>query len=254
MTISPGTIVFVPYHQDERLGDGDIPLTEADIRVIPELPPGDVWERLAVLHEVTARTVAHARTAGITPTVVSGDCLTMLGTVAGTQRAEVDAAIVWLDAHGDVHTVESSTSGYLGGMALRLVLGDHPELIANRLGLRPVAERRAMLVDVRELDPAEVDYLASAEIGRSTVPELRADVLPDGPLILHVDLDVIDSGELPGMRFPAPDGPAASAVLDAVRRVLATGRVVAFDIACPWHPADAAETARRAAILATLTG
>ena len=68
------------------------------------------------------------------------------------------------------------------------------------------------------------------------VGELDADRLPPGPLVLHIDVDVIDPADLPGLLFPAPGGPPADAVLDAVRRVMDTGRVSALDIACPWHP------------------
>jgi arginase len=53
----------------------------------------------------------------------------------------VDAGIVWIDAHGDVQTLETTASGYLGGLPLRLLVGYRPELIADRLGLRPVPER-----------------------------------------------------------------------------------------------------------------
>ena len=51
--------------------------------------------------------------------VASGDCLTALGTVAGLQAAGADPAVVWFDAHGDVQTPETTSSGYLAGMSLR---------------------------------------------------------------------------------------------------------------------------------------
>ena len=54
---------------------------------------------------------------------VTGDCLATLGTLVGLQRAGLDPSLVWFDAHGDVHTLKSSTSGYLGGMALRMAMG-----------------------------------------------------------------------------------------------------------------------------------
>jgi arginase len=81
---------------------------------------------------------------------------------------------------------------------------------------------------------------------------MTADVLPAGPVVVHIDLDVIDSAELPGLRFPAPGGPPTASVLAAVQRVLDSGRVVALDIACPWHVGgkDDAEIRRR--LLATL--
>ncbi|MEV4622239.1 arginase family protein [Asanoa sp. NPDC049573] len=239
-------IVRVPYHQDEVV-DSIPPLGET---VAPVLPAGTVWERLAALHGVVADRVAAEIRAGGAPTVVSGDCLVALGTLAGVQRAGVDPAVVWFDAHGDVHTLETTTSGYLGGLALRLAMGAHPDLVAGPLGLRPLAAARVLLVDARDLDPPEAAFLASGGPAVCAVDEIDDAVLPAGPLVLHVDVDVIDPAELPGLRFPAPGGPSTGAVLGAVRRVLATGRVVALDIAAPWHPAPDDEA--RADLLSAL--
>ncbi|PSL00238.1 arginase [Murinocardiopsis flavida] len=220
----------------------------------PPLPEGGLWQRLTALYDAVAAAAAADMEAGGVPTVLSGDCLVSLGAVAGAQRAGLDPAIVWFDAHGDVHTAESSTSGYLGGMSLRLVMGAHPEWAAQPLGMRPIPAQRAVLVDARDLDPAEADYLAADGPARYGVEDVGPAVLPDGPLILHVDLDVVDAGELSGMIFPVPGGPSSDAVLGAAQRVLATGRVVALDVACPWYPArDASEADRRAAVLGRLT-
>ncbi|MEV6871717.1 arginase family protein [Amycolatopsis sp. NPDC051128] len=250
-------IIVVPYHQDERLPDSSIPLPGSAVieTVEATLPEGDIWTRLVALFDLVADRVA-ARLGteeAIAPVVVSGDCLAVNATVTGAQRAGLDPSVVWFDAHGDVHTLHSSTSGYLGGMALRLVMGAHEERLAAPLGLRPLTERQAVLVDARDLDPAEVDYLSGSDLRRHRVEELQAPMLPDGPLVLHIDVDVISTDELPGMRFPAPNGPTQRAVLDAARRVLATGRVIAIDIACPWHPSrDEQDTTTRARLLTEL--
>lgn len=249
-----GPTVFVPYHQDERIPERSIRLPAGGevITVTEDLPEGDVWQRLAALYGSVAGAVARQVMSGSVPMVVSGDCLVSLGVLAGAQRAGVEASIVWFDAHGDVHTLETSTSGYLGGIALRLVLGEQPELIARRLGLRPLSERQVVLVDARDLDPAEVDYLASAEVRRCGVAELTVGMLPAGPMVLHIDVDVIDSDELPGLRFPAPSGPSTAAVLAAVRRVVDSGRVVAVDVACPWNPGQGPDAEIRTRLLADL--
>src|SRR6266568_256497 len=106
-----------------------------------------------------------------------------------------------LDAHGDVQTLETTTSGYLGGIPLRILVGYRPELPADRL--------------------------------------------PDGPLYLHLDLDVVDPDQLPGLRFPASGGPGWPPVVEAARRVIGTGRVAALGVGCTWHGGrGAAERAR----------
>jgi arginase len=65
-------------------------------------------------------------------------------------------------------------------------------------------------------------------------------MLPEGPLYLHADLDVIDPGELPGLRYPAASGPGRAEVIRALRVVLGTGRVAAVGIACTWYPGHGA--------------
>ena len=253
------TVIVVPYHQDVRLSDALFPLPEgADHLVLEpdlsgELLESDLWFRLGALDEAIASQVQLAVAEGGPATVISGDCLIALGTLAGVQRAGLEPALIWLDAHGDVHTLETTTSGYLGGLSLRLALGAHPELVADPLGLRFIPESRTLLVGARDLDPPEESYLAGSAVRRCTVPELTADVVPEGPLVLHVDLDVIDGAELPGLLFPAPDGPSAADTVAAIHRILATGRVAALDLACTWHPTtDGLTQKSRAALLSTL--
>ena len=230
------TVIGVPYHLDEYLPGLDLTPEPAEL-ITPELPAGDMWPRLAVLYQDVARAVTRNRADAGRPVVVAcGDCLTALGTVAGLQAAGVDPSIVWFDAHGDVQTPETSSSGYLAGMALRLLTGYRPELIADRLGLRPVPEDRIALVGARDLDAPEVTYLNQAPIRRPQVTELSVPDLPDGPLYVHVDLDVVDAAQLPALRYPTPGGPDAGQVADALSLLLGTGRVAAVSIACTWFP------------------
>jgi arginase len=116
-----------------------------------------------------------------------------------------------------------------------------------------LAEERAVLVDARDLDPGEVDYLATSAVRRLPVEQVTADLLGDQPLIVHLDLDVVDAAELTGVRFPAAGGPSGGAVVEAVQRLLATGRVAVLELSCPWYPpASADEDRTRAELLAAL--
>jgi arginase len=248
--------VVVPFHQDERLPSSDIPRPEGSAVVVaPELPDAGMWPRLTVLYEHVADAVATARGIG-RPVVLSGDCLVATAVLTGLQRAALAPSIVWFDAHGDVHTLHTSTSGYPGGMALQLVMGAHPELLSGSLGLSPLTADQAVLVDARDLDPAEIDVLASGGPRRIAVNDVTHAQLPPGPLVLHVDVDVVDPDSMPGLRFPAPGGPSPTEVLSAAQRVMDTGRVVAVDISCPWLPtveeADRENRARMVNALAAL--
>ncbi|WP_397469387.1 arginase family protein [Pseudonocardia charpentierae] len=64
-----------------------------------------------------------------------------------------------------------------------------------------------------------------------------AEALPEGPVHLHVDADVVDPGDLPGLRYPASAGPRLPQVLSAVRAVLSTVPVVAVTVGCTWRGA-----------------
>lgn len=250
-------MLVLPFHQDERVGERSIalPAKAAPKMVEPTLTSRDQWQRLVALYDRLGDDVAGSVRSGEPTTVVTGDCLALLGTLAGAQRAGPAPSIVWFDAHGDVHTIASSTSGYLDGMALRMALGGDAEVLARPLGLRPIPESNAVLVDARDLDPAEGDYLAASTIRRTQVVDVTAADLPEGPVILHVDLDVIDSSEVPGLRFPAAGGPTTDAVLAALQRLLGTGQVVVLDIACPWHePINVVQADRRAKLLSRVTG
>ncbi|BBH69467.1 hypothetical protein ACTI_61520 [Actinoplanes sp. OR16] len=231
------TTILVPYHHDERLPDDDIPIS-ADVTVTPGALTGDMWQRITTVCAATAAAVTPVVAGGVVPIVFSGDCLIAGGTVAGVQQAGITPSVVWFDAHGDVHTLETTTSGYLGGLSVRVLTGAHPDRYASVFGLTPLPPRDVVLADARDLDPPEAQYLATGETRRLPVPSITSESVPPGPLVIHIDLDVIDPSGLPGLRFPAPHGPTAAEVLSACARLFATGRVAALDVAAPWHPTD----------------
>lgn len=229
------TRILVPYHLDEHRPSLDVPY-DPDRTITADLPDeGSPWQRMATLYNDVADVVADDVRAGGRPVVMSGDCTTSLATVTGLQRAGGDPAIVWFDGHGDVQTLETTASGYLGGMPLRILAGYRPELIGDDLGLRPIEDERVVLVDARDLDPPEAEFLTTSAIRRLDVDDLVADLLPAGPLYLHIDFDVVTPDELPGLLFPAAGGPGLHAVGAAIARVMATGRVAAVGVGCTWH-------------------
>ena len=221
----------MPYFLTRYQPDVDL-VVQLDDMVRPSLLDEPGWAPLLPLYESVASVVASVRR----PVVMCGDCTVALGVVAGLQRAGHDPAIVWFDAHGDVQTMETTTSGFLGGMPLRLLVGYRPELAATSLGLRPVAENRVVLVDARDLDPPEVSFLAESPMRHVALEDLSPSVLPDGPLFVHLDLDIVDPTELPRVRYPAPGGPSLAAVMEAATMLFRTGRVVGVCVACTWSP------------------
>src|SRR5687767_2386436 len=124
-----------PYHLDELLTD--LPATGR--RLDLTLPDGAMPGRLAGLYRGVAAAVAEALGGSHDPLVVaSGDCNTSLGVLTGLQRAGIDPSIVWFDGHGDFHTAATTTSGYLGRLALALLVGDDDLGLAAAVGLTPI--------------------------------------------------------------------------------------------------------------------
>src|SRR5215472_1976358 len=240
-------LIVAPWHLDERIPDFPVPVgTVAAIG--PPPPDGSVPSRMTVLHRAVADAVAGAAR----PLLLSGDCPAGLAVAAGLQRRHREIAVVWLDAHGDFNTPAITISGYLGGMPVAMLTGRAPELFADPLGLRPVPEYNIVLADARDLDPAERDALATSQVRhipatadafRAALPELRG-----LPVYLHVDVDIMDSTEMPGLRFPAGRGPRLGDVEDCLTAITATADVVAATLACAWLPGQVSRPPAREAI------
>lgn len=239
--------IVTPWHLDEHIPAFPVPIGRTET-ICPALPAGPVPARMSLLHQAVADAVS--RTAR--PLVLSGDCPTARAAVAGLQRRHRDLAVVWLDAHGDFNTPVISTSGYLGGMAIAMLTGRTPELFDDALGLRPVAEAKVVLADARDLDPAERDALADSQVRRVPADPTAITSALDGlgrtPVYLHLDVDVIDSAELPGLRFPSGPGPSLTQIEECLAAVCATANVIGAGFACAWLPDRVADQPTREVI------
>ncbi len=243
-------IRVLPWHLFDDLRDGLNVTLPDDTAVIAARPDdsGEPWARLARLYEPVA--VAVAGDTGL-PVVLSGDCITPLAVLAGLQRRGSDASLVWFDAHGDFHTEATTQSGYLGGMPLAKAVGRGDMTLPEALGLTALDESRAVLVDGRDLDPPEVDALAASGVRRVAVCDAHAAV-PEGPIHLHIDLDVVDPALLPGLRYPATGGVDLGALGRAVERVAGRGTLAAVSVAATWRPEESDRGRNDAAVACVL--
>jgi arginase len=144
------------------------------------------------------------------PIALGGCCCTHVGAATGVARRVGRLAVVWIDAHGDLNTPESSPSGNLWGMPFRMLLDG---------GV--VAPEDAALLGARNLDPPEAEYMASVGLDDS-LDRALADV---DATYVALDVDVLDPDEV-DVLIPEPDGPSADE-LEAMLRDLASRTTIA---------------------------
>jgi arginase len=228
-------LLVSPWHLDERI-DG-FPVPDAAIELTS--PPSATTSGLRWMREHYLLTAdATARTNR--PLLLSGDCLTALGVAAGLQRRHDDVAVVWLDAHGDFNTPETTTSGYLAGMSLAMLTGRSPKPLCEPLGLRPVSDDQVVLLDARDLDPEERGALEASRVRRvaadTTAVREALSYVSASAVYLHVDVDIVDGADLPGLRFPVAAGPTFSRVEECLVEIAGATNLVGACIACAWLP------------------
>lgn len=194
--------------------------------------------KLATVEGVASRIaqeVERADSRGRLPVVLSGGCLASLGVVGGLQRRGRDVATLWIDAHGDVNTPETSPSGYWDGMALAAVCGLSLPEIREAADLRPLDPSHVIHLAGRSFDPLEpgnFDRLGIARVppdriaAEETRERLRTCVA-DRSLYLHVDVDGLDPRDAPAVGYPEPDG-ARLADLLGCRAALAPAAAITF--------------------------
>ena len=177
--------------------------------------------------------------------VLGGDCSLVAGTVAGARAAlGQPVGLVYLDANADLNTPETSSSGLLSGMALSLALGRGPQAVVSAGGEPPaVRPEHVALVGFRQLDPGEQHPLgdlglalpasAARRLGMRSAAALALDGVgnEDGPILVHLDVDVVDPLEMPAKGI-LTEGSALSLaeVSDLVTAFVASRRVVAIEV------------------------
>jgi arginase len=200
--------------------------TSVHVTEIPSRRPGAAKaEIVAELGRSVARAVALAHSQRRFPLIVSGGCLAAVGAVTGLQRSGRELRVVWIDAHGDFNTPESTPSGYWDGMALAAVCGRSLPEVYKSVELRPIHFRNVVHLAGRCFDPPEVEdferlklcLVPPAGVGSQECLRLLAagseGAASGRDLYLHVDLDGLDPRDAPAVAHPYPGGPPLDAVL-----------------------------------------
>jgi arginase len=212
------------------LGDVEIPRLKKDVME-------GRTKNLTHFKEATSRIYARVRSLQAERVlVVGGECSETVGTMAGL--AEVfgrRAGMLWLDAHGDFNTPETSASGYIGGMCLALACRRAAATgLDLGIGEPPLADERLVHVGSRALDPPEVVAFnaspamlyTSQQVKKSGADEVAGETARhldnrSDWIACHLDVDVIDPVSIPSVNYPTPGGltlEETATILTALRR------------------------------------
>lgn len=192
-------------------------------------PPGDATSRMAVVHRGLGRLAAQALAGGERPVCVNGDCCAAIGVAAALQTSGITPVLLWLDAHGDFNTWETTRSGFVGGMPLAMLVGRGEQVLLRAAGVSPLSERDVVLCDARDLDPLERELLnASAVRHEATLAGAASAVHQGRPVWIHFDMDIVDPADAPATRYAAPGGPRRAEMLAFARSLATSEQVVAL--------------------------
>src|ERR1017187_1057754 len=197
----------------------------------------------------TAEAVLKALEEGTTPLVLGGDHSLAAGSVSGVAEfyrcQGKKIGVIWIDAHSDINTPETSPSGNVHGMPLAALLGLGPEALGNIFGYAPkILAENTVLVGVRDIDAAERENIRRAgvtevytmrdidERGMRTVMEEALRAAGRGTAGYHVSLDMdwIDPEDAPGVGTPVRGGATYREAHLAMEIIADHGRLLSFEM------------------------
>jgi arginase len=207
---------------------------------------GELGAITKVCKALAART-ADAVRAGEFPLVLGGDHSLAAGSIAGAATALAERGerlgVIWLDAHGDLHTPATSASGNVHGMPAAHLLGEgFPELVAVSQPVPSVLYEHFAYVGLRDLDPPERALIHRRGIAAYTMRDIDerglTAVMRDaittasngtGGIYLSCDADWVDPSEAPGVGTPVPGGATFREAHLAMEMLADSGLLVGMD-------------------------
>ena len=211
----------------DELAKLGIEVRETEIRLTPKQEPEyGGWKRLGYALGHLGQAVQTNVRGGFFNVGLLGTCPSMPGMVAGFQRSGPTAealkvGLLWLDAHPDFNTPETTRSGSLGGMPVAVATGRCLAGMRLDAGLDPpLADEHVVMGGVRLTDPLEQQLLDKSKIQQLSVKDLqtmspavtaqldRLSRLTD-KIYVHIDMDVLDPREVEGHGNKVPGGPSS---------------------------------------------
>ena len=229
-------VILTPYFLDAHLPGLEV-LKKWDWIINREpLPESPVMTRMSILHAALAGAVEKISLAGDLPVSIAGDCCTTIAMLAGLRRSGINPLLIWFDAHGDFNTRETSPSGFLGGMPLAMLVGRGEQTLLEALDVGSLSEERIILTDGRDLDPGEKELVEKSLVTHLKDPREIMDIsMPDQPLWIHFDTDILDPVEVPAQNYPAPGGIHQKELWNIFQYLVDTENIAAVSLSS-WAP------------------
>lgn len=223
------------------------------------------WNHLALASGDLGKIVSEQRRNGLLPIGLLANCNGILGMLSGLQHSgptakPLSVGMVFIDAHGDFNTPETTLSGMLGGMPVAIAAGQCLTRMRLKAGLEPALPTRHIVeMCVRDTDPLEQELLDRSDIQQLTLEDVRTRSAnlhremkrlseATDVIYVHVDMDGLDPREVPGVALPVPGGPTSAELAAALTEIFKYEKVAAFGVAAmPFDERDKTGLSRRAA-------
>lgn len=247
--IGPNAIRYAGLNEQlQRLGH-----TVHDIGNLPVPPPGSqpvgnlrlkYLEPIVEVTEVLANQVTAALQENEFPLILGGDHSIALGSVAGVAKVHKNIGVLWIDAHADFNTEETTPSGNIHGMILSALAGLGDKRLTEIGGWTPkINMEYIVIIGARDLDPGEQDLLRKHHIHVFTMSDIDqqgiANVMKQAlaiagqngnPIHVSLDLDSLDPHEAPGVGTPVRGGLSYREAHFAMELVARTEQMVSMDV------------------------
>jgi arginase len=182
------------------------------------------------------------------PLVLGGDHSIATGTVAGVaahyRKKSKSIGVIWLDAHGDMNTPDSSPSGNVHGMPLASIMGHGPAKLTELAGAKPMVQpRNVALVGIRDLDSKErkliketgVHVLTMRDVDERGMREVMAEAIrfasdDTAGIAVSLDMDFVDPSDAPGVGTPVRGGATYREAHLALEMIADSRAAVSFEL------------------------
>jgi arginase len=270
----PVAVVINPYAGDRAgplHGEDAAAMTEGGLAAVIEAAGGRIerqqtvaltnedmkqygqWNRFGLASGHLADMTAANRADGLINMGFYNNCESLLGMLGGLRHSVSPPArvgLIWIDAHGDYNTPETTLSGMLGGMPVAIAAGDGLTRMREQARMdEPLPKEHIVMVAVRDTDPLEQERIDRDQIPQISTEDIRSlsenlhaqmrELTEKTDIVyVHVDLDVLDPAEVSGHPLTVPNGPTGAELGEAIRVMFTYPKTEALGIASYPHEKD----------------